>query len=284
MTLLPKTVLEHVFNKAAATYDSGAFMFREIGDRLTERLDFVRLQPSSVLDLGSGTGYITGLLTKRYPVADIYCLDFSIAMLQQLQKKMSALPICALAENLPLVKNSLDLVISNIMLPWCENLESIFTEVYQILKPGGLFLFSTLGPDTLYELRSSSARIDNAARIHSFIDMHEVGDALLSANFSDPVMDMEFLVLRYDQIQTLFSDLKATGSCNAQSDRWKKLTGKNRMQQFIAVCEEFRDSDQKLPVTLEIIYGHAWKIPEQSGSEVIIPVSQIRNSRGFFTD
>lgn len=284
MTLLPKLILEQVFNKAAETYDSGALMFREVGDRLIERLDFVRLQPHSVLDLGAGTGYITELLTKRYPVADIYCLDFSLEMLRQLQKKMSALSICGLAENLPLAKNSIDLLISNMMLPWCENFASIFAEVYQILKPGGLFLFSTFGPDTLYELRSSSAHIDNTLRIHSFIDMHEVGDALLGANFSDPVMDMEFLSLRYDQTQTLFSDLKATGSYNVQSERWGNLTGKNRMQQFIAAYEEFRDAEQKLPVTLEIIYGHAWKIPEQSDSEVIIPVSAIRRSGVFFTE
>lgn len=284
MTLLPKPILEQVFNKAAETYDSGALMFREIGDRLAERLDFVRLQPNSVLDLGAGTGYITELLTKRYPVADIYCLDFSIDMLRQLQKKRSALSICALAENLPLAKNSIDLIISNMMLPWCDHLESIFAEVYQILKPGGLFLFSTLGPDTLYELRNSSAHIDNLARIHSFIDMHEVGDALLSANFSDPVMDMEFLNLRYDKTRTLFSDLKATGSYNVQSERWGNLTGKKRMEQFIAIYEEFRDAEQKLPVTFEVIYGHAWKIPEQSSSEVIVPVSEIRRSGIIFTD
>ncbi len=273
MGLLPKPLLQQLFDQAAASYDSAAMLFREIGDRLIERLDFVHLQPQTIVDLGSGTGYVSALLQKKYPVAQIITIDFSLPMLKQITAQNSLttptipLLIGAEAEQLPLLGQSVDLVISNEMLPWCENMADIFAETYRILKPGGLFLFSSFGPDTLYELRSSFEGINAVSQLPSFLDLHEVGDVLKQAEFADPVVDMEFLTLTYDHVHTLLADSQAMTllhpECKPNLDAY----------------EEFRDTEGKLPLSFEIVYGHACRLsPRSNNNDVIIPIDAIRRA------
>ena len=176
-----KQVIRARFNQAAKTYELTAELSHEMAQRLLEHLDWMRLNPERIVDLGAGTGYVTQLLEERYPQAQIFSVDFAQAMLQQhrtLSNKESA-RICADAEHIPFADESIDLVVSDLMLPWCQDIRKIFAEIWRVLKGNGILLFSTLGPDTLGELRASWATADDEPHVHAFFDLHDVGDMLL---------------------------------------------------------------------------------------------------------
>jgi malonyl-CoA O-methyltransferase len=263
---LDKHLYRHAFDRAASRYDEVAVLQKEVGKRLLERLDYVRMQPQCILDLGSGTGLCTTALRQRYNKAHIIALDIAAGMLQHARNKLSWLEktfsnkqrfICADADCLPLKDQSVDLIISNLTLQWCPNLDHTFAELRRVLKPDGLLMFTTLGPDTLKELRQSWQRVDENIHVHSFIDMHDVGDALVRCRFADPVMDMETITMTYQDARTLMHDLKTLGAHNASSARPKGLTGKKRLQAMLAAYEQFR-VDNVLPATYEVVYGQAW--------------------------
>lgn len=270
--------LRKIFNHAAHTYDASAVLYREVAHRLLENLDFVRMTPQRILDLGAGTGYITQLLKKRYPYAQIISVDFSTAMLQQ-SKCTEALSICADTAQIPLLDASVDLIVSGLMLPWCNDISAVFAQMQRVLKAGGLLLFSTFGPDTLAEMRASWAMVDEMSHVHLFFDLHDVGDALMHTGFSDPVIQTEWLTLMYGDIKNLFLDLKNTGAVNMLLERRMTLTGKERFQKFLAEYETYRDKN-KLPATFEIIYGHCWKSEKNmtQANEIIIPIASLKKS------
>ncbi len=253
------------FDRAAAHYDTAAVLQREVADRLLERLELIRLQPAMVLDVGSGTGYASGLLRKRYPASHVVELDFAPAMLRQARAKLSWLerwrrrrhPVCGDAMALPLADTSVDMIFSSLALQWCNDLDRVFTEFRRVLKPGGLLMFATLGPDTLKELRASWARVDRHPHVSPFLDMHDIGDALVRARLADPVMDVEHLCLTYTTVHDLMRDLKTLGSRNATHGRHTAMTGRQRLQAMTQAYEDFR-RDGVLPATYEVAYGHAW--------------------------
>jgi len=255
------------FGKAAASYDEVAVLQKEVATRLVNRLELVQLQPELILDVGSGTGFCSQLLEKRYKKSNIISLDLSHEMLSHTRRKEGFLKrfrsphryVCADAENLPLADASSDMIVSSLALQWCD-LESAFAHFRRVLKPGGLLMFSTVGPDTLKELRYSWSQADGFAHVSAFIDMHDIGDALMRAGFSDPVMDVENITLTYPNVNKLMKDLKGIGSRNALEGRVKGLTGKKRLQKMIETYETFR-KDDVLPATYEVVYGHAW-VPE----------------------
>jgi len=263
-----KRWITNSFSHAASSYDDVAFLQKEVANRLVERLDLVTLQPTTVLDVGSGTGYCGKLINQRYPSSHLYSLDIAHGMLvhakqsqgffQKLRKNKNF--ICGDAENLPVKKLSTDLLISSLAIQWFEDLGKAFTEFYSVLKPGGLLMFSSLGPDTLRELRQAWATVDDYVHVSAFFDMHDVGDALMRAGFSDPVMDVETITLTYKEVDVLMSDLKSLGSRNAARGRPKGLTGKKKIENMKQAYEKFRQNDV-LPATYEIVYGHAW-VPE----------------------
>ena len=126
-------------------------------------------------------------------------------------------------------------------------------------------MFSTLGPDTLKELRASWLAVDQHQHVHSFIDMHDVGDAMVRARLADPVMDVEQFILTYDDGLTLMRELKQLGAHNAAADRPHQLTGKTHLKKVLDSYEQFR-KDGKLPASYEVVYGHAW-CPQNPGKE-----------------
>ena len=186
-------------------------------------------------------------------------------------------------EMLPVAGSAVDLVFSSLMLQWCNDLDAAFAEAARVLRPGGLFIFATLGPDTLRELRASWAGADNKVHVNAFMDMHDVGDSLIRAGLADPVLDVERLTLTYDDGYRLMRELKYLGAHNVNVGRRKTLTGKRRMLDMLAAYEQFRQ-EGRLPATYEVVYGHAWMLdrtPVRAGVNrpVSIPVASIRRRR-----
>lgn len=246
------------FAQAAQSYDSVALMQSEAADQLYERLLITKLEVGSVLDLGAGTGACVSRVASLYPQARLLALDPAAEMLAVAKVKCPNIEcLNACAESIPLEDNAVDLVISNMMLHWSLDIEQVFAEVKRILKPGGLFLFSTLGPDTLIELRQSWATVDDYNHVHHFYDMHDLGDALLRVDFTDPVMDMNVLTLRYRDLNTLFKDFKALGARNLAEPRKRGLTTKNQYQLMLAAYEQLKIEDS-YPATYEMVFGSAW--------------------------
>jgi len=166
--------------------------------------------------------------------------------------------VCADIERLPLATGCAQLAFSNLALQWCKA-ENAFAEVARVLEPGGLFLFSTFGPDTLKELRAAFAAADRHDHVNSFVDMHDLGDALVAAGLADPVMEMEMITLEYASVEAVARDLKAIGAGNALPDRPRGLSGRGRWRQVAESYERHR-RDGVLPASWEVIYGHAWKV------------------------
>jgi len=252
---------------------------REIADRMLERLDYIRLEPRLVLDLGCGTGYATQGLLNRYPKARVLALDFALAMLQQARRRgrwlRRPVPLCADAEQLPLADASVDLVFSNLTLQWCNDLGQVFQEFLRVLRPGGLLMFSTFGPDTLGELRTAWGAADGYSHVSPFPDMHDVGDALVGAGGADAVMDAERLTLTYPEVDRLMQDLKTLGAVNATAGRSRGCTGKGRLQAMRRAYEEHR-LDGRLPASYEVVYGHAWAPRQRKLADgVAIPLDAI---------
>ncbi|WP_428095888.1 malonyl-ACP O-methyltransferase BioC [Candidatus Thioglobus sp.] len=241
------------FNKAANNYNDYGFLQKEIALRLDAKLNVITTNSAVVLDLGAGTGLLSQHLQKRFPESQLICLDFAQ---NSLKNNHSTHKVCADANQLPLADNSVDIVISSLMLQWCPDLSQIFSEIHRVLKNNGLILFSTFGPDTLKELKKSWSAVDNAAHVNTFTDMHDIGDQMLQNGFQSPVMEMQTLTLTYQSVIDLLKDLKAIGAQSVKT-RSKSLTGKDKFQLMIKMYESYR-TDGKLPATYEVIYGHAW--------------------------
>ncbi len=250
------------FDRAAAHYDQAAVLQHEVESRLLERLGLVKLDPLHVLDLGCGTGRGSAALLGRYKRAHVVACDIATNMLAQTRARGRWLrrPSCVGgdAEWLPFADNSFDLVYSNLMLQWCDDLDRAFREISRVLAPGGLLIFTTFGPDTLKELRGSWSQVDRYTHVNAFMDMHDIGDALLRCGLAEPVMDVERLTVTYRDVRGLMRDLKAIGAHNVTRGRSRGLTGKQRLIQFIAAYERYRRADGLLPASYEVVNGHAW--------------------------
>ncbi len=263
---IDKRQVRAAFERAAPNYDAVAVLQREVGNRVLERLQLIRTTPERILDIGAGTGLYTSALSKMYSKAHVVAVDIAEGMLKQTRQRMSLLQklmrrqslVCADAEMLPLVDRCADMVFSNLTLQWCIDLDRTFRDFLRVLKPGGLLMFSTFGPDTLRELRQSWRAVDDAIHVNAFIDMHDIGDALSRTGFADLVMDVEYITLTYPDIYTLMRDIKTLGAHNVTSGRRHGLTGKGRITQLAQAYENFRTKDGVLPLTYEVVYGHAW--------------------------
>jgi malonyl-CoA O-methyltransferase len=270
------------FDRAASTYDTAAVLQAEVRQRMLERLDLVRISPNLILDAGCGTGHASIALGKRFKQARVISLDIALGMLRQTARQESGIRrllglsrqtrVCADIEQLPLASQSVELLWSNLAIQWCNDLDAAFTEAHRVLQPEGLLMFSTFGPDTLKELRQASAADPEHVHVSRFIDMHDIGDAIVRAGFSAPVLDVERFTLTYDDVLSVMRDLKAIGAHNAADGRPRGLLGKGFLQQLTENYEQFR-SDGKLPATFEVVYGHAWKPePKPLFEEGVAPV------------
>lgn len=265
---IDKKAVRRSFSKAATQYDAAAVMQREVCTRMLERLDYIIQKPSSILDVGSGTGWGTRQLGERYPAAQVVALDIALGMLQASRgtsswwRKLFAGNtrdyVCADMEALPLKVNSMDMLWSNLAVQWANNLPATFAEFHRVLKVDGLLMFSTFGPDTLKELRIAFNGVDGYNHINRFTDMHDIGDMLVSSSFADPVVDMEFITLTYSDVKAVMQDLRSIGAHNSTVGRASGLMGRKAWNTVLENYERLR-RDGRLPATFEVIYGHAWK-------------------------
>uniref|UniRef100_A0A450ZEA7 Malonyl-[acyl-carrier protein] O-methyltransferase n=1 Tax=Candidatus Kentrum sp. TC TaxID=2126339 RepID=A0A450ZEA7_9GAMM len=258
---LDKRKVRESFDRAAPRYDEIAELQRTVGNRLLAHLDPVRLQPDVVLDMGAGTGYCLPPLEARYPKARVIALDLAEVMLKEVRIKNrlseNGLFICGDAEELPLRDDSVDLLFSNVTVQWCNDLAGACHEFARVLRPGGLVLFSTFGPDTLWELRDSWGQVDADSHVSTFIDMHDIGDILVHTGFAGVVMDREEITCTYESARILMRELKTLGAHNATLDRPRGLTGKKHLQAMLDAYEGHRRNG-RIPATYEVIYAHGW--------------------------
>ncbi|HLD14023.1 MAG TPA: malonyl-ACP O-methyltransferase BioC [Burkholderiales bacterium] len=302
---LDKQRLRASFERAAETYDEVAVLQRTIADRLLERLDVVKLKPAVILDAGCGTGYVTRALARRYPCAQRLALDIAESMVRHarhgfgdwiepratgqgrsgrgfgwrrlLQRR--PLHVCGDAETLPLASASVDMIVSNLALQWCDA-QTVFAEFRRVLRPGGLTIFTTFGPDTLRELRTAWQTVDDRPHVHGFLDMHDIGDLLVRSGFAEPVMDVERLTLTYVDVFGVLNDIKRLGAHNTARERARGLTGKHRFAHFRAAYEAMAQ-DGRIPATYEAVYGLAWApastpAPRAADGTVSVPLAQLR--------
>lgn len=265
LTPLDRSATRRSFEWAASSYDHHAVLQREIESRLLERIEFQRHDPQIILDLGCGTGSACSELRHRYQSSRVLALDWSAAMLSVARqhakpdtRTFAALsPLRADMHALPLAARSVDLVFSNLALQWAYDLPAIFRELRRVMKADGMLIFSCYGPDTLYELKQSWRAVDEWQHAHDHPDMHDIGDELLAAGFREPVMDAERLTLEYPDVRSLMRELKGLGEHNAAQNRFKGLTGKERLNGFIEAYEQFQ-KNHRYPATFEVIYGTAF--------------------------
>ncbi|OOG43511.1 malonyl-ACP O-methyltransferase BioC [Rhodanobacter sp. C05] len=286
---LDRQLVRRHFGRAAKSYEQHDVLQREVQAALLERLDFYTQTPQRVIDLGAGTGRGSALLKQRYAKAEVIAVDLALPMLRAAKQHASWLKpfqrVCAEATALPLPDHSVDVLHSNLCFQWIDDLSTLFNECVRVLKPGGLLAFSTFGPDTLKELRASWAEADQQPHVSRFLDMHDVGDAMLAAGLRDPVLDVFRYTLTYSEPRKLLEELQGLGATNADSTRERGLTGKSRYQRMLAAYEAMR-VDGRIPATWEVVTAHAWGPPTgqprrgSDGGEIAsFSIDNLRGSR-----
>ena len=236
----------HRFDKAAAGFDAADFVHATTRDGLFARMEPMNVDAQTIVDLGSATGSSAQRLCKLFRRRTVIPVDLSRAMLKRAVRRSSwftRIPaIQADARQLPFADRSIDLVFANLLLPWIGDRERVFSEVARVLGENGLFMFSTLGPDSLRGLRHTT-----------FADMHDVGDELVRAGLLDPVLDVDRMTVTYKDRQSLDDDFRAIGAADCLPDELESFD-----------------------VELELVYGHCWgRGTATSGGEVRIDPGQI---------
>lgn len=257
------------FAAAAASYDSAAVLAREVGQRMADRLDCVKLAPRRCADIGCATGDGVRALMQRYPDALPLAVDYAQPMLAEVQNRSGwwerlrgRAPRCVQADvrALPLATNSLDLVWSNLMLHWLPDPRAAFVELHRVLVEGGLLHFALLGPDTLKELRAAAEKVGAGWTAPNFLDMHDIGDMLVAAGFGDPVMEMEMLTLTYRTPRGFLADQRHLGVRDG-------LLGSQPWRDWRRIFAAWERVGDLLPVRFEIVYGHAWKLAPRTAPD-----------------
>ncbi|TBR36038.1 MULTISPECIES: malonyl-ACP O-methyltransferase BioC [Dyella] len=276
------------FGRAARTYEQHDALQRQVQDVLLERLDFYLDTPERVLDVGAGTGRGSALLKKKYGKAQVIAVDMAVPMLREAKQHAGWFKpfqrVCAEATSLPFPDHSVDVLHSNLCFQWVDDLAALFGECARVLKPGGLLAFTTFGPDTLRELRAAWASSDEQAHVSRFLDMHDLGDAMISAGLRDPVLDVDRYTMTYSEPRMLLKELQGLGATNADTTRGRGLMGKSHYRRMLETYEGMR-VDGRIPATWEVVTAHAWGPPpgqsrRAGGGEIAtFSVDSLRGSR-----
>ncbi|WP_058474646.1 malonyl-ACP O-methyltransferase BioC [Legionella quateirensis] len=278
-----KNEISKAFSNHAEEYERAAKVQQEIGDRLFERLHYLKIAPQRILDLGCGPGSFSKELSLLYPKAQIIGLDLVPGMLALARKKQTWRRkwslVAADMKHMPFATGMFDLVFTNQVIHWANPLAQVFREINRVMNVNGCLMFTTLGPDTFKELKMAWSGANHYAHVNQFSDMHDIGDSLMAEHFLDPVMDMELLSVHYETLPKLIAALRAQGVRNINPERNHGLTGRTAWQQFEKNYAGLIADNGKYPLTYEVVYGHAWKGEQRKtdkGIETLIPVSQIR--------
>ena len=273
------------FDRAAATIGDGDFLYQRTFDGLLDRLTPMQLKPRCIVDLGSATGVRSRALAKLYRRCRIVGLDLSLEMLRRSRAARSPFSrvreVQANALALPLRTGAADMVIANLTPVWFTDPAACFAEVARVLRKEGLFVFASLGPDSLIELRAAWADVDGDAGSHvlPFADMHNTGDALVRAGLRDPVLDVEHLTISYSDPASLYRDLTRSGGRNVLRQRRSTMTGKARFHRFEQAVFPAA-GDGRVDVSLELVFGHAWGCgPRQAPGEYRVDADRITRMR-----
>nr|WP_298123238.1 malonyl-ACP O-methyltransferase BioC [uncultured Pseudoxanthomonas sp.] len=272
MTTFDQRHIRRAFSRSAAGYDAAAALQHEVEKRLMESLDYFTLRrgqdaaaPSVVLDVGCGPAHAAAAMRKRWPKAQVVALDLALPMLREAKKQSGWWKpfqrVCADLRALPLADGTVDVLFCNLSLQWVDDLPAAFNEFRRVLKPDGLLVCSTFGPETLQELRDAFAHADAVPHVSPFPQIAQFGDALMMAGFRDPVLDRDRFTLTYDDLPALMRELRAMGATNALQQRRHTLTGRARFAAAADAYEPLRRADGKLPSTWDVIYAHAWAPP-----------------------
>ena len=278
------------FSRIAATYDQYAALQVEVGERLLERLDEIRFQPQQILDLGCGTGVQSLALNKRFPDAAIVAMDLVVPMLKQAGKrrgwwKKRFDPVVGNAMQLPLASSTFDLVHSNLMLQWCDDIEAVLANLRRVLKPGGLLLLSTFGPDTLNELRQCATDDNGGYFFGHMTDVQRLGSALTRAGFAEPVLDTDWLTSTYARPEDLLEELECIGAIQVDKGTWHIPAKQRGRQHLIAAYRQFHHQDGRYPATWEVVYASCWSPDEGQpirtgqGEEASVSIASLKVRR-----
>jgi malonyl-CoA O-methyltransferase len=268
------------FDQAARSFSSACFVHDEARRRLLDRMDGLRIEPGTFADLGCALGGSAQALKRRFPEARVVALDSSLQML----RRAAAGDFARLAgdvASLPFPDRSIDLLFANMVLPWVRP-DRFFAEARRVLGPTGVLMFSTLGPDSLKELRQAWARADDAIHVHGFFDAQTLGDLAVGAGLEEPVLDVDRLKVSYAELSAAIRDLRATGSTNTAGGRRRGLTGRGRWHRFAeALWQE--QGEGRLGLTVELIFGQAFGAARPpragGGGEILVPLGDLRRSR-----
>jgi len=249
------------FDRAATRFADADFVHRTAAEGLMQRLQPIAIAPRHVVDLGSALGAGSRQIARQFPKARILSIDRSSLMLRRAKDSRGwfskVRELQADAAQLPLATGSVDYVFANMLLPWIDDLPACLREVARVLRKDGAFLFSTLGPDSLKEIRQAWSSVDDGPHVHHFADMHNLGDAVMQAGMSDPVLDIDYLSITYRDSGAILADLAAAGARNSLRDRRRSLTGKGRIARFREYLDD-RAVDGVIELKLELVYGHAF--------------------------
>jgi len=292
MTTFDQRHIRRAFSRSASGYDAAAALQHEVEKRLLESLDYFALRqgqdatdPRVVLDVGCGPAHAAATMRKRWPKAQVIALDLALPMLREAKKQAGWWKpfqrVCADLRALPLAEASVDVLFCNLSLQWVDDLPAAFNGFRRVLKPGGLLVCSTFGPETLQELRDAFEQADDTPHVSPFPPIAQFGDALMLAGFRDPVLDRDRFTLTYDDLPALMRELRAMGATNALRQRRHTLTGRARFAAAARAYEPLRRADGKLPSTWDVIYAHAWAPPPgapirgQGEDIAAVPLSKI---------
>jgi malonyl-CoA O-methyltransferase len=281
--------VRRAFERAAASYEQNDALQRTVQSRLFERFDYYEGTPQYVLDVGCGTGRAAAILKRRWPHSQVVALDIALPMLRRARRHGGWMKpfarVCADALQLPQPDRSVDVLHSSLCIQWFEDPLPLFSEFARVLKANGFLALTTLGPDTLWELRQAWATADEThPHVSRFLDMHDLGDAALAAGLRDPVLDVDRLQKRYESPRDLLRELKGLGATNADAQRERGLMGKQRFARMLEAYETLR-ADDRVPATWEVVEMHAWGPPEgqprRVGGEEIatFPIERLRGTR-----
>jgi len=278
-TLFFQNNIEKRFDNCAKSFSDFDFVHRHCRKDLIDRLVPIKIAPKQAVDLGGALGSGAEFLEKNYPACQITNLDISRSMLLSSIKNIKALrhinQVQASAEILPFKNDSIDLIFSNLLMPWINNLSFFLYEINRVLSKNGLFIFSTLGPDSFANIKAAWLSIDNFEHVNKFIDMHIIGDQLLNSGLSDPILDSDRLIIKYEDLNAFFKDITASGSRNCLRNRNHGLTGKNKFNTFKKYLGKSKNNN-RFNIELELIYGHAWSGTAQTNpNEYSVDVSKI---------